>query len=147
MTPPLLMGAAGAAAMLAAAFFVGDANGAKRLRLKHAEAALEAVAETDKSDRARIDDLAAALVMLAENDAQAEAARVKGMEDLKRAIRNNRPPADGCRLTADDIERLRPIYDAANAARAQRGGSRTESDESGAGAVRGRGAAGAYPPE
>lgn len=133
--------------MLAAAFFAGDANGAERVRLKHAEAALAAVAETDRTDRERIDELAAALVTLAENDAQAEAARVKGMEDLKRAIRNNRPPADGCRLTADDIERLRPIYDAANAARAQRGGSRTESDESGAGAVRGRGAAGAYPPE
>ena len=133
--------------MLAAAFFVGRADGVRDERLKHQDAALAAVAATDKTDRERIDDLTVAVVTLAENDAEAEAARVKGMEDLKRAIRNNRPPSDGCRLTAGDIERLRPIYDAANAARVERRGSRTESDESGAGAVRGRGAAGAYPPE
>lgn len=133
--------------MLAAAFFVGKADGVRDERLKHRDAALEAVAATDKTDRERIDDLTIAVVSLAEYDANREAARVKGMEALNRAIRNNRPPSDGCRLTAADLERLRPIYDAANAARAERSGGRIESDESGARPVRGRGATGAYPPE
>lgn len=100
-----------------AVFFAGIYLGGRNAEEAYLRDDLKAVREEVTKGVKGIGDLGTRLAELDKADADRAAGQKEKLDALDVLIRRNRPPADGCRLSRADIERLRPLYEAVNAAR------------------------------